>query len=55
MVQKDKARIAFTLALKMKSIADSLEREARSYDCKWPMSIADRLRNEAEDALKKLK
>ena len=54
MLQKDKLMRATMFAQKVKSLANSLEVQARDYDVKWPLDTIQALR-EAADSFLKLK
>jgi hypothetical protein len=54
MTQKEKIQKALTAAMQIKSIANSLEHEAKSYDSTWPLSYSRDLKTISENLLKVL-
>jgi hypothetical protein len=54
MTQKEKIQKALTAAMQIKSIANSLEHEAKSYDSTWPLSYSRDLKTISENLLKAL-
>ena len=51
MTQKEKIQKALTAAMQIKSIANSLEHEAKSYDSTWPLSYSRDLKTISENLL----
>ena len=54
MTQKEKIQIALRAAMQIKSIASSLEHEAKSYDSTWPLNYSRDLKTISENLLKVL-
>ena len=54
MTQKEKIQKALTAAMQIKSVANSLEHEAKSYDSTWPLSYSRDLKTISENLLKVL-
>lgn len=54
MTQKDKIREALMFATKVKSMANSLKRDARDFDVKFPLRTAELMEEEANNLIKKL-
>lgn len=54
MTQKDKIREALMFATKVKSMANSLKRDARDFDVKFPLKTAELMEEEANNLIKKL-
>lgn len=52
MIQKEKLIKATIMAQQIKSVANSLRNDARCYDCRFPLSHANRLEQIANDFLK---
>ena len=52
MTQKEKLMKASLMATRIKSVANSLRREAKEYDCKFPIAHAEVLEQIANDFLK---
>jgi len=52
MTQKEQLRQAIRLANTAMSVARSLRRDARDYDCRFPIAHAERLERAAEEILR---
>ena len=52
MTQKEKIAKATMMAQQIKSVANSLRNDARSFDCQFPISHANRLEQIANDFLR---
>lgn len=52
MTQKEKLGRAIQMAMQIKSVASSLRYDAKDYDCRFPISHAERLEQIANDFLK---
>lgn len=51
MTQKEKLGRAIQMAMQIKSVASSLRYDAKDYDCRFPISHAERLEQIANDFL----
>ena len=55
MTQKEKLMKGFQAIVRLKSQAEILRQEAKSYDCKWPLPIAKEIDNICDNFLKAYK
>ncbi len=55
MTKKDELMQAIKMAVAMKSVAESLRRDAREYDVRFPVRHAERLERLADDFLKSVR